>query len=127
MMTTLEPGGNRQGASRKCHDGPDFDRAVARSGDFRRDPCGFFGVARLDEIESAELLLGFRERTIDHQGLAVPHPNSSGRGRRLERVASLDRVRKLLAEGSILLQLPRVVAVRGPALLLIVNQQKELH
>src|SRR4051794_31804373 len=56
----------------------------------RRDPGGDLDrvvrVARLDQVEAAELLLGLRERTIGGRGPSVPDPHGRGRAHRLEGV-----------------------------------------
>src|SRR6187455_2541376 len=57
---------------------PHFDAAELRRRNPRRDLDGFVEIARVDEIEARELLLGFGERPVGHAELAIAHAHGGG-------------------------------------------------
>ena len=71
-------------------DRPDLDRTKPGAGNPRGDRKRGVEILGLDQIVSAELLAGLRERAIGGQRFAFTHPHR-GRGRgRLQPVAGLE-------------------------------------
>src|SRR5665213_3292776 len=71
-------------------DRPDLDRAIPGAGNLRGNRQRLVEILGLDQIIAAELLAGFRKRTVGGQRLAVAYPHG-GRGRdRLQSVGALE-------------------------------------
>src|SRR6185437_13827700 len=69
------------------HDGPYFYRAELGAWNSGGNLQRVVQILGFDQIVSAELLLGFGERTVGGDGLPVANTYRGGRRRRLERVA----------------------------------------
>src|SRR5215469_6256272 len=83
MHTSIRPGaGSRLLPDRA--DGPDFHAAYLRGRGLRGDLNGLVEVARLDQIETGELLLRLGERAVRDGQAAVAHPHRRRGGNRLQ-------------------------------------------
>src|SRR5436190_1295754 len=68
---------------RQLHHRADFDRAFARSWNFRGDPDRFVQILGVDQKIAAEVLARLGERAVRHQPLSLAHANARGRRHRL--------------------------------------------
>src|SRR5690625_3993964 len=87
--------------------GPHFDAAEARWRNSAREAEGVVEIDGVEQIESRQLLLGFREGAVGQQRLAVAHPYGGGGGYGLQwltgdvlplRAQTLDTGEALLVE-----------------------------
>lgn len=77
-------GQGTRGCSRKGADGPHLHAAHRRRRNLRGDLDGLVEVARLDELEPGELLLGLGKGTVGHRHPSVAHAHRGGGGDRLQ-------------------------------------------
>src|SRR3954451_82263 len=97
----------RKGSPSIIHpDRPDLDRTKAGAGNTRGDRKRGIEILGFDQVVPAELLAGFRERTIGGQGFAVTHPHGRCRRGRLQPVAAFEiaALDNGLGEGAVFLQ-----------------------
>src|SRR5262249_32140688 len=111
---------------RELHDWPHLDGAEARTRDLGSDLRGLVDTACLHKVVAPELFLGFGEWAIRVCKFSIPHAHRLCGARRLQRIAALDVLGKLLAESLVFAHLSRVETL-AEALFVLVNQQQILH
>src|SRR5438552_7430737 len=103
-----------------------FNGTEAGARDFGSYLHRLVNAACFHQIVTAELLFGLREWPVGVGRFTVAHPHRLGSLGRLQGIASLDGLGKLLAKCLIFTHLRLVIPVRE-ALLISVDQQQILH
>src|SRR5260370_16552 len=106
-----------------------FDRTELRARNPRRNGDRLIDILRLDQVVSAELLLGLREWAVSHHRLAVAHANRGRSRNRLERRAALvlPRLGEVLGESHVLLKELLLRLLGQLFCLAVINQKHVFH